>query len=77
MIEKVPATAGSRLISISSAEDSPLAQAAHPGDHIEIIEQLLPVRGPYCPANHQAHDQHSGPFSLKTQSDSAFPSSGL
>lgn len=77
MIEKVPATAGSRLISIYSAEDGPLAQAANPGDGIEIIAQLLPVQGPCCPANPQAHDQHSGLFSLKTQSDSAFPSSGL
>lgn len=77
MNEKVPATAGSRLISISSAEDGPLAQAAHPGDRTEIIAQLLPVQGLCCPANHQAHDQHSGPFSLKTQGDSAFPSSGL
>lgn len=66
-IEKVPATAGSRLISISSAEDGPQAQAAHPGDCMEIILQLLPVQGPCCPANPQAHDQHSVPFSLKTQ----------
>lgn len=57
-MEKVPATAGSRLISIYSAEDGALAQAANPGDCIEIIAQLLPVQGPCCLANNQAHDQH-------------------